>query len=116
MQWATGSRAAAPPAQNASTVTFKIFACNVSGGDVTNRSSAITAVSIDGKEAPAHPRATRQFALVLGGSRPLAEYQLNVKGLSPGGHTLRVAVANDPTTHSITFTLKRPAPPRSARR
>ena len=67
-------------------------------------------------QAPAHPGASRQFALVSGGNRPRAEYRLDVNGLKAGGHTLRVAVANDPTTHSITFTVKRPAPPRSARR
>jgi hypothetical protein len=107
---------ASPPAQDASTITFKIYPCNVSGGDVTNRSTAITAVSTDGKESPAKSGPPRQFVLALGGRQPLAVYRLDVKDLKPGVHTLRVAVANDPITHSITFIVKRPAPPRSARR
>jgi hypothetical protein len=109
---------ASPPTQNSSTVTFKIYACNVAGGDVMSRSTTMTAVRVDGKEAPlpARPRIAKKFALVLAGKRLIGVYQLDVKGLSAGVHTIRVTVANDPLMHSITFTIRRPAPPRSARR
>ncbi len=109
---------ASPPAQDLNTVTFKIYPCNVTGTDVSGRLTAVTAVSVDGTKAPVptRPGASKKFGFELAGKRALDTFQLDTKGLKPGPHTLQVSVLNDPVAHSITFTVKRPAPPRPLRR
>ena len=112
-----------PPAQNSTFVTFKVYLCNAGGGDVTTRSTTISAVSIDGKAAPVPggPGTARKtgkktgdrFAFVPSPTRPFATFELNTERLSPGSHTLRITVPDDPTTHSIGFIVKRPVHSRS---
>jgi hypothetical protein len=99
-----------PPAQNLNVVRFKVYLCNAGGGDVTTRSATISAVSIDGKTAPVPggPGRAKRFAFVPSPTRPFATFELNTKRLSPGSHTLRITVPNDPTTHSLGFIVKRP--------
>ena len=48
-------------------------------------------------------------------TQPFATFELNTKRLSPGPHTLRVTVPNDPATHSLAFIVRRPARPGLAR-
>ena len=109
---------ATPPAQNSSTVTFKIYPCNVTGADVTARSTTVTAVTVDRTKPPAttRPAGSKKFAFEIAGKGALDTFQLDTKGLSPGLHTLQVRILNDPVVHSITFSVKRPAPPRPPRR
>ena len=100
-----------PPAPASSVVTFKVYLCNASGKDVTTRSAAISAVSVDGKTGPVpgRPGSATRFAFVSSPTQPFATFELNTKRLSPGPHTLRVTVPNDPATHSLAFIVRRPA-------
>ncbi len=109
---------AGAPAQNSSTIVFKIYPCNVTGADLTARSTTVAAVTVDRTKPLATTRAARgtKFAFELAGKRALDTFQLDTKGLSPGPHTLQVRILSDPVVHSITFSVKRLAPPRPPRR
>ncbi len=107
-----------PPAPASSVVTFKVYLCNASGKDVMTRSAAISAVSVDGKTGPVpgRPGSATRFAFVSSPTQPFATFELNTKRLSPGPHTLRVTVPNDPATHSLAFIVRRPARARPGHR
>jgi hypothetical protein len=95
--------------QSGSTLPVKLELCDANGVDVSSPALAVRALSVDAGPASAsgnaNPGGLFRYDATLGPGGGYI-YNLSLKGLAPGTHTLNLGIGGDPTAHSLTFVVR----------
>jgi hypothetical protein len=97
------------PHQSGSTLPVKLELCDANGADVSSPAIAVRALSVDTGPASAsgnaNPGGLFRYDATLG-ARGGYIYNLSLKGLAGGAHTLTFRAGADATPHSLTFVVR----------
>lgn len=95
------------PVQANATIPVTVKITDAAGTNLSSAAITAHAIGVDGTSvapAPGNSQPGQDFRFIT----DTVQYQYNLKtsGMSAGEHTLGFSVAGDPTTHTITFTVR----------